>query len=295
MSGKFFSDEAKEILSAPRHELVNGLLKVFQTYRPSPVKNIFKHPEWRASVFSDIDDRNKFFVEAQHIYEREALNMTMVEYLQMLAAIPDPNRLVFRSDGVSLRYYPIAESCLFLLKWARFQFGDQDKQFFNDIFAWLTRKNFKKGGFSIVGPPSAGKSYYIGALIALMTKYGSVRPNNGYTFNFDDCVDAQVIHCEEFYVDKSDSHSIETIKDSTSGNAASVKVKHRPPTTLMPVPWMFVSNQKNFDFTVTVENPWHSRFYAYEVKEYPLWEEDQRTMQCHPMGWIYLFKKMSLL
>lgn len=115
-----------------------------------------------------------------------------------------------------------------------------------DVFDWQIRNNFKKGGFEVVGQPNSGKSYFFGALVDLFILIGYVRPNVGYTFNFDDCFEKQIICCEEFRLDKSDHHTIGTLKDILSGNAATVKVKNSKPAVLKPAPWLFIPNHRNF-------------------------------------------------
>lgn len=84
---------------------------------------------------------------------------------------------------------------------------------------------------------------------------GYVRPNAGYSFNFDDCVDKQIVLCEEFFMERSDYHTIETLKDILSSNAATVKIKNQKPATLKPVPWMFLSNNNNFPTDDGPANP----------------------------------------
>lgn len=104
-----------------------------------------------------------------------------------------------------------------------------------------------------------GKSYVFGSLADLFMAVGYVRPTPGYTFNFDNCVGKQIMMCEEFSVSKSDSNTMETIKDILSGNPTLIKVKHREALLLKPVPWLFFSNYANFDYqaqriTALVEN-----------------------------------------
>lgn len=80
--------------------------------------------------------------------------------------------------------------------------------------------------------------------------------------------------CEEFMMDRSDRHSIETLKDILSGNAAVVKIKNSKPAVLKPVPWIFSSKDPNFNYVNTMEKPWPARLHHYEVKVYTEWNDD---------------------
>lgn len=120
------------------------------------------------------------------------------------------------------------------------------------IFVWLIRKNFKRGGLEVVGQPNSGKTYMYGTLMDLFMYQGFVRPNSGYTFNFDDCVNKQIIVCDEFCIDRSDTHTKETLKDCLSGT---VKIKGQKPSILKPMPWLFTSHDQHFPTDDSPENP----------------------------------------
>lgn len=170
-----------------------------------------------------------------------------------------------------------------------FQFGTEWKHVIVEIFDWLSRKNFKKGGFDLVGPPNSGKSYVFGSLHDVFMLIGYVRPNAGYTFNFDSCLDKQIVVCEEFLIEKSDHHTIETIKDILSGNPDTIKVKLRESQILKPVPRLFISNHKNFDFNAD-NNPWKTRLYHRDVVEYDGWDDMTAQYRLNPYAWIQLAK-----
>lgn len=222
--------------------------------------------------------------------------MTSAVYLEYLAQAEEPSNFMFRSDIDGIKYMSIDDSLLFLKKWLQFQFGNGWGQIVLDIFSWLTLKNFKKGGWSVVGTPNSGKSYIFGALADIFMLVGFMRPNVGYTFNFDDCVGKQIVRCEEFFLDKSDFFTIETLKDVLSGNPATVKIKNMKSMSLKPTPWLFISNHQNFPFADTSpDNPWPERFYHCETKVYNGWTETTRQYRLHPYAWIILFKKFRLL
>lgn len=119
---------------------------------------------------------------------------------------------MFRCDIDCLKYMTIEGSLVLLVDWLKFQFGTGWLAMTRDIFYWLSRKNFKKGGFEVVGDPNSGKSFFFGALIDVFMLIDYVRPNSGYTFNYDDCLGKQIIRGEEFKLDKADWHTVETLK-----------------------------------------------------------------------------------
>lgn len=201
----------------------------------------------------------------------------------------DPNVFMFRSDVDCIKYLPIDESFDLLAKWLKFQFSEQWQNIVTQVFEWLTRKNFKTGGLEVVGPPNCGKSYMFGALVDLFMAIGYVRPNAGYCFNFDDCVGKQIVLCEEFYLEKTDNHTIETLKDILSGNAATVKIKNHKPATLKPVPWMFLSNHLNFPVD-TPSNPWSERLCRLEVRIWDAWNNTTHEYRLHPYAWIKIMQ-----
>lgn len=47
--------------------------------------------------------------------------------------------------------------------------------------------------------------------------------------------------------------------------------------------------------TTDVTNPWPSRFYSYDVKVYPGWNDKTVEFRLHPYAWIILFKQNGLL
>lgn len=296
LSSHALSDETVKILSEPSSDIVAALLKNFEKYMPIPTANIVSHPEWQQSVFSALSITSKHFQETTDIFNERYGAMFTSAYLEYLSD-SDLNFtfFMFRSDIATIRYMEIDENRQFIQKWLQFQFGDDWLSFVKMIWKWLVRTDFKRGGLSIVGPPNSGKSFMFGALVDIFISIGYVPPNSGYTFNFDGCVNKQIILCEEFFVEKSDKHSIETIKDVLSGNAATVKIKNKSPACLKPTPWIFVSNEHNFRRDERIDNPWRTRLYQCDVREFTEWADRTHTYRLHPYGWIALFKELNLL
>lgn len=226
----------------------------------------------------------------QHKWSRKSVGCHL-EWLTMPQN--DPSNFMFRTDVDCIKYLPIEESFNLLRKWLQFQFVEEWEIVVQNIFDWLTRKNFKQGGLEVVGEPNCGKSYFFGALVDLFMSIGYVRPNAGYSFNFDDCVDKRVVLCEEFFMERSDHHTIETLKDILSGNAVTVKIKNPKPATLKPVSWMFLSNHKNFPDDDPA-NPWTARLYRLDVRVYEEWDASTHEYRLHPYSWVKLFESFNL-
>lgn len=291
----FQEEETINVLSAPISELTAGIVKVFEKYMPTPTESILSHDVWLNSVLCDLDESSLDYMKAKTIYERKFQRMGIPKYLEYLADAEDGINFCFRSDGQTIFYQTAADSLANLKRWLRFQFGRAWTQFVQDVFDWLTRKEQKRGGFEVVGPPNSGKSYFMGALMDLFNMVGTIRPNPGYTFNFDDCIGKQAISSDEFYLNPSDKFSVETLKDALGGNSAKVKDKGKKPDVIKPIPWLFMSKYPNFDFSSAVDNTWPSRFYHYEVNTFPDWQPYNRKIFCHPYVWILLFKQFKFI
>lgn len=196
---------------------------------------------------------------------------------------------------MTIQYLDIDSSFSLLVRWLRFQYGNTWLQHVKMVFEWLIRKNFKKGGFEVVGQPNSGKTYMYGTLMDLFLYQGYVRPNSGYTFSFDDCVGKQFIVCDEFCIDRSDTHSKETVKDCLSGSPATVKIKGSKPAVLKPMPWLFMSNEQHFSTKDSPDNPWNSRLYRATVQPYDGWTDTTARYRLHPFSWMLLFKRLKMV
>lgn len=42
------------------------------------------------------------------------------------------------------------------MRWLEFQFEDDAEKFVQDIFDWIGKKDFKRGGFLVTGPANCG-------------------------------------------------------------------------------------------------------------------------------------------
>lgn len=294
LSGHALSPKAVESLSKPKEEISIAISKVLEKYMPIPAENITYHPAWKVSVFEELNTTDNFFMQAKNIFVNKWGRFSIIEYLEYMSLAENPSDFMFRSDVNCIKYQSIHDSKLFLIKWFHFQFDNQWKMIIEEIFKWLTRQDFKKGGFEVVGPPNSGKSYVFGSLCDLFMMSGLVRPNAGYTFNFDNAFEKQVVMCDEFFLEKSDQNSIETLKDILSGNPSTIKVKHKDAQILKTAPWIFISNHVNFDF-VSRETPWESRFYHHTVKEYTHWNDKTKQYRLNPYSWVVLFKELNYI
>lgn len=201
--------------------------------------------------------------------------------------------MMFRSNG-TVSYLPLHESVKELEKWLEYQWG-------NPIWvtrlvcSWITCKNLKKGGLEVVGVPNSGKSYFMASLADIFMKVAHCRPKKGYTFNFSNCINVQIIVCEEYYHNEKDTDTHETLKDSTSGQPATVQDKGKPAGIIKPTPWLFLSNNNNFREDDDEDNPWPSRLYRLKVMQYNGWNARTLRYRLHPYSWIHLFKKYNLI
>lgn len=241
------------------------------------------------SVFSHLTEDDDDFIDAQRLHLKKYSLMSSGEYLENLANRPNPNELIFRSND-TMKYLSITESKNLLMDWLIFQFGNKAADFIELFYNWLNLKNFKEGGLAAHGVPNCGKSYFLASVCDCFIAVGRVRPNKGYTFNFDDCYGKQIVCCDEFLLDENDLFSRDTLKDITAGSAASIKMKGKCPVTLQPVPWLFLSNDPQFDMALNPNNPWLSRIHQVKLKFYTNWNERTRAERLNPYAWIEVFK-----
>lgn len=166
-----------------------------------------------------------------------------------------------------------------------------------DLWSWLSRAENKRGGFYIHGPSNSGKSDVFNALPDLFVCVGSLKPLKGYTFNWNDCFDKQLIVGEEFTFDKDDKHTIETLKELLSGNNVKLNKKHGHPRLCYAMPMLFITNHQPFvPDEETGENPWTSRLYEYETKVADaLWNRSTLSLHIDPSAWLFLFQAYKFL
>lgn len=295
LSGHTLSTEASHDLVSPIHEISANILKLFKYYMPSPLPNILRNTAWQDSVYKGVMETSKFFIEAQVQFEFEQYNTPIFDILQTFAAEEDCGRFQFSENDI-FPYMTIDESTVFLIDWLKFQCGAEQGwvDTVHNVWNWLIRTDFKRGGFEVQGEPNSGKSFIFQALLNLFVTAGFIRPNKNCLYNWDNCRNKIIVCAEECRIAPDDHDTIEFLKDILCGNRALIREKHKPGSTLGPRPWMFLSNWDNFNSKdKSNTNPFNTRLYRLKVRKYPNWKEHQRNL--HPYAWIRLFQQFHFL
>lgn len=235
------------------------------------------------------------FKEAKIQFEFEQFNTPIIDIMQSFADENDCGRFQFREND-TFPYMTIEESTVFLIDWLKFQFGDSQGwvDVVHDVWHWLTRYNFKRGGLEVKGEPNSGKSFIFQALVMLFVTAGFIRPNKNCIFNWDHCKNKVIVCAEECRIGAEDHDTIEFLKDILCGNQALIREKGKPGSTLDARPWIFLSNWDNFNSKdKSNANPFNTRLYRLNVRKYPNWKENQKNL--HPYAWIRLFQQFGFL
>lgn len=293
LSGHVLSEKAIEELTVPIGEITQSILNVFEHFMPVPLTNILKSVVWKESVYSNIDDDNKHFKEAAHIFERRQFHMSIIDFMEHLAE-KDGSQYLFRECD-TFQYMSIAESLEWLKKWLKYQYGIQGwTAHVKDIWMWLVRTQMKKGVFEVIGPPNSGKSSVYGALLSLFVSVGYCRPNKDCQFNWDHVIGKVIICAEECNIGPKDTETREFLKDALAANPAILRRKGQPQITMDARPWLFLTNWDNFESEKTGnDNPFNSRLYRYRVKQFNGWVLNQPNI--HPYAWLRLLQEFGYL
>lgn len=109
-------------------------------------------------------------------------------------------------------------------------------------------------------------------------------------------LDKVIVLAEEFYLDPKDQETTDLLKDVLSGLMALIRIKYGASCTIANAPWLFLSNNDNFDIANTTNsNPFNTRLYRYQVKYFSKWNADTEENHLHPYAWIKLFEKYDKL
>lgn len=104
--------------------------------------------------------------------------------------------------------------------------------------------------------------------------------------------DKVIVLAEEFYLDPKDQETTDLLKDVLSGYMALIRIKNKQSCTISNAPWLFLSNNDNFDIgNQTNSNPFNSRLYRYQVRFFTGWDENTEESHLHPYAWIKLFQR----
>lgn len=80
------------------------------------------------------------------LFQNDVPSRSLVDHLYHMAA-KDPKNLILSSSSTRL-YMSLDKSVALIEKWLLIQLGDTlAKQFIDDIYAWITKKDYKRGGF----------------------------------------------------------------------------------------------------------------------------------------------------
>lgn len=219
------NEKEQEKLLRSQTQISLAIEQMLVLLQPKPVEKLFATEYWKSSVYcalprDDIDVRTAFdcyrnngndylivfyidcfiwlfFIFIVFHIDRIVLDKSTLEWLVEMANT-SPKNLILRSSSTRV-YMSVADSLNLIFDWLLFQYdGDEDavNEFAKKFYNWIAKIDFKRGGFLVHGPASSGKSYLFNAFCDIYPFVGQIRPQPGYTFNFDDCPGNQLVLCE---------------------------------------------------------------------------------------------------
>lgn len=197
LSGETITNQKEiEKLTKEISQTTAAIVQILDKTMPKPLERIFYTDVWKNSVYHGLDGLDTDVLHAFDLFEKKILSMSLSDYLEYLSEKNYVN-LILRSSTTRI-YMSLEDSLKILKKWLLFQFGNEYIGFIQNIINWIRKKNFKKGGFLVMGPANGGKSFFMGARMDLFIFVGLCHQSMGYAFNFDDFIKKQIILCEEF-------------------------------------------------------------------------------------------------
>lgn len=82
LGGHALDETSTKLLSEPKNDLTMAILKILETFLPTPPANITFHPRWKCSVFAEIELNDRHFTTAAQMFAHKWSRMSMACYLE---------------------------------------------------------------------------------------------------------------------------------------------------------------------------------------------------------------------
>lgn len=196
--------------------------------------------------------------------------------------------------SISKSYYSPMRSAQLICKLVRMQHDTREdaQDFLRQVVDIMNKKPSKVNTICIVGPPSAGKTFFTNTLMELMWNTGRIRNGGGKggdNFPFADAWNKRVADWTECaLVDKT---FIDTSKQVWEGNPCSINVKYKSNCTLDRTPIVVTANNAPWAMCRGEEKAFRDRCLYSFWKPQP-WLQHVGHYPC-PLAWHYILDRLD--
>ena len=197
------------------------------------------------------------------------------------------NQPNFKLDS---RYYSPELSSLLILKLLIKQNGTGETTdiFISNIFAWIDKEISKKNTFTIIGPPSSGKTYFMDTVCDLLWNCGKMKNfSRIQQFPLDDCFNRRVLIWNEAAV-AADSVNINKAKEILEGHDTVADRKYLPPGYVRRTPVAITSNNDLWAVCQSEAQAFQDRMFYYRWHRQDWLKKFQKKP--HPLAWKYIYE-----
>lgn len=221
--------------------VANDMLQLISTYAIVPLSEIVHTKEWIESSFaaSRLDDIN-----VKNILDARASQINLWKRADFKRFYDNPKTIKIWSaryvDSFDTYYLTYEESQNIIKQLLQFQLGDRVNEFCFNLVNILDRNLPKRNNFTIISPPSAGKNFFIDAVLDYFLNSGQMcNPNKYNNFAYQGCYNKRIILWNE---PNYEPREIENLKLLFGGDNLSANVKCKPQANIKRTPIIVLTN-----------------------------------------------------
>ncbi|XP_071051109.1 uncharacterized protein [Onthophagus taurus] len=264
-----------------------GVLLFLKAHPFSPVQLVLDSKVWMESKYRFIIDRRKldpFF----NVFNYMFIKMSTQEIFEYVKDIEC-------SYGCTLTdpfdyYYSIDESVNILNELLLYQMAKDVeivKQFLLELYDVLERRVPKINCFAIFSPPSAGKNYFIDAVLCYYFNFGQIHDFNKHcNFPLQDCVNRRVLYWNEPNFEPA---ATETLKMLLGGDNCPARIKYLSDKVITRTPVIITGNYDCFPR----DSAFDHRMKRYHWREAPYLKDLRKKP--YPMSFYHLLKLYNII
>lgn len=215
-----------------------------------PIENVISTSHWLNSSFKFIMNSDKCFQRAVQFVRTMLCKFTYFDYLKLYKSTTP----IFCALNGKIfdYYYDYNESLKICVELLEYQFhGDgsisqlmQIKEFIQTLYDILEKKKAKTNSILIISAPTAGKNFFLDAILHFFINIGHIGNFNKYcNFPLNDAVERRVNVWNE--PNFTDNH-IDELKMLCAGDVLSAKVKFKNDYKIYKTPLILMANSDPF-------------------------------------------------
>lgn len=288
----------KNSRSSQKGDSVQKIIRFLQQKPTWPLEHVFQTKEWLDGPFGTWVSSDKTVKRAIEIFSLQTMHYTYTQFVDYYRGLEcNPIWAAPSFNGFTDYYHTLDESIDIIERLLNYQCEQDEylsemsqnnakKVFINDLWDILEKKRPKQNTFQIIGEPSAGKNYFIDAILSFYLNTGIILNFNRFSqFPLMEAVNRRVNVWNEPNFEPA---ALDTIKMLLAGDPLKVNVKYQKEQYLQKTPIIVMTNKPVFPN----ELAFHDRVCTYYWKRAPFLKECHAKL--HPMIWQYLINTYVL-